>query len=159
MTKKATTFMKEEGKGYVEIKRGKIVWFTARMMVMDGFQDFNLPPGKYVYDKSDGMVKPHSDGSFPDWRAVIPKRKGYHKAEVETEYNMLKVLMREYKRSPVVILKAKGVRVFLNYGYYDYLTSQGYGEALWKVKDKESPVLFFQGKQLSALVMPVRIEE
>ena len=71
---------------------------------------------------------------------------------------MLKVLERAYSPSRLVVLKAKGLRVFLNYDYYAYLNERP-TDIMWKIKDKESPVLFFQGKQLSALVMPVRIEE
>lgn len=94
MAKKATTFMKEDGEGWIEVKRGKVVWLTRKMMVMDGYQDFSLPPGRYIYDKDDNMVKPHTNGHFPKWKEAIPKRKGYHKAQVESEDNMLKILER-----------------------------------------------------------------
>ena len=69
---------------------------------------------------------------------------------------MLKLLKRSYRSDLIVILKVKGVRAFLNYKYYQYLTEK-FCDYTWKVKGAEEPILFYYGKTLVAVVMPVRI--
>lgn len=51
----------------------------------------------------------------------------------------------------VVMLKGKGVKAFLDYEYYQYLTDRGYSDYGWKVKSREDPILFYVGKELAAI--------
>jgi len=158
MAKKATSFMKEAEKGWIEVRKSKTLWTNGQILVMDGYSsEFGgLGCGKYSYDVSANLIKPVKASEFPKVRDVIPKRRGYHKAEPVTEFDMLKLLKRSYRSDLIVILKGKGVRAFLNYKYYQYLTEK-FCDYTWKVKGAEEPILFYYGKTLVAVVMPVRI--
>ena len=129
------------------------------MLVMNGYREFNFPPGHYFYDGETGLIQPRKKSDFPNFKEVIPKSKGYHKAEIVTEYNLLKLLKGQ--SGLIVMLKGKGkdVKAFLDYEYYQYLTDRGYGDYGWKVKSKEDPILFYVSKELAAVVMPFRVEE
>ncbi len=167
MAKKATSFMKKKGKGFIKIWKSRRknttfeteAWTDGAMLVMNGYREFNFPPGHYYYDGETGLIQPRKKSDFPDFKAVIPKSKGYHKAEVVTEYNLLKLLKGQ--SGLIVMLKGKGkdVKAFLDYEYYQYLTDRGYGDYGWKVKSKEDPILFYVGKEKAAVVMPYRVEE
>jgi hypothetical protein len=165
MAKKATSFMKAKEKGFIKVWKSRDKYSTTRqawtdgaILVMDGHQEFNFPPGCYYYDGKTGLIEPRKKSDFPDFKEIIPKSKGYHKAEVITEYNLLKLLKKHDGRL-IVILKGKGVKAFLDYEYYKYLLDDAYTEYTWKVKDGEDPILFYMGKEKAAVVMPIRVEE
>jgi len=164
MAKKATSFMKAKEKGFIKVWKSRDKYSTIRqawtdgaMLVMNGHQEFNFPPGYYFYDGKTGLIEPRKKSDFPDFKAVIPKSKGYHKAEIVTEYNLLK-LLKGYD-GMMVMLKGKGVRAFLRYDYYEYLTGESHTDYTWKVKSGEDPILFYLGKEKAAVVMPVKVEE
>ena len=167
MAKKATSFMKKKEKGWIKIWKSRRkhttfeteAWTDGAMLVMNGYREFNFPPGHYYYDGKTGLIEPRKKSDFPDFKAVIPKSKGYHKAEIVTEYNFLKLLKGQ--SGLIVMLKGKGkdVKAFLDYEYYQYLTDRGYGDYGWKVKSREDPILFYVGRELAAVVMPFRVEE
>ncbi len=167
MAKKATSFMKKKGKGFIKIwksRRKNITfdteaWTDGAMLVMNGYREFNFPPGHYYYDGKTGLIEPRKKSDFPNFKEVIPKSKGYHKAEIVTEYNFLK-LLKGYSGLIVMLKgKGKGVKAFLDYEYYQYLTDRGYGDYGWKVKGGQDPILFYVRKELAAVVMPFRVEE
>lgn len=165
MAKKATSFMKAKEKGFIKIwkSRGKYstirqAWTDGAILVMDGHQEFNFPPGCYFYDGKTGLIEPRKKSDFPDLKEVIPKAKGYHKAEPVTDYNLLR-LSKMYDSRLLVTLKGKGVMAFLDYEYYKYLTEGAYTDFTWKVKSGQDPILFYLGKEKAAVVMPVRVEE
>lgn len=167
MAKKATSFMKKKGKGWIKIWKSRRknttfeteAWTDGAMLVMNGYREFNFPPGHYYYDGQTGLIQPRKKSDFPDFKAVIPKSKGYHKAEIVTEYNFLKLLKGQ--SGLIVMLKGKGkdVKAFLDYEYYQYLTDRGYGDYGWKVKSRRDPILFYVRKELAAVVMPFGVEE
>ena len=167
MAKKATSFMKKKGKGFIKIWKSRRkdttfeteAWTDGAMLVMNGYREFNFPPGHYYYDGKTGLIQPRKKSDFPNFKELIPKSKGYHKAVIVTEYNLLK-LLKGYS-GLVVMLKGKGkdLKAFLDYEYYQYLTDGGYGDYSWKVKGKEDPILFYVKKELAAVVMPFRVEE
>ena len=74
MAKKAISFMKEQGEGWVQVRKvktvagkiDKVVWTTRTMIVMNSYGEFNLPAGKYIFDNATKMIVPHKDGQFPD---------------------------------------------------------------------------------------------
>ena len=163
MAKKATSFMKAKEKGWIKVWKSRDKYSTMRqawtdgaMLVMDGHQDFNFPPGYYFYDGKTGLIEPRKKSDFPSFKEVIPKSKGYHKAEPVTDYNLLRLL--KHNSRLLVTLQGKGVKVFLDYEYYRYLTEEGYTEYSWKVKSGEDPILFYLGKEKAAIVMPVRAQ-
>ena len=168
MAKKATSFMKKKGKGFIKIWKSRHkhttfeteAWTDGAMLVMNGYREFNFPPGHYYYDGETGLIQPRKKSDFPNFKAIIPKLKGYHKAEIVTEHNLLK-LLKKYDGRLIVMLKGKGkdVKAFLDYEYYQYLTDRGYSGYSWKVKGKEDPILFYVSKELAAVVMPFRVEE
>lgn len=168
MAKKATSFMKKKGKGFIKIWKSRRkhttfeteAWTDGAMLVMNGYREFNFPPGHYYYDGETGLIQPRKKSDFPNFKAIIPKLKGYHKAEIVTEHNLLK-LLKKYDGRLIVMLKGKGkdVKAFLDYEYYQYLTDRGYSGYGWKVKSKEEPILFYVSKELAAVVMPFRVEE
>ena len=167
MAKKATSFMKKKEKGWIKIWKSRRknttfeteAWTDGAILVMNRYREFNFPPGHYYYDGKTGLIEPRKKSDFPNFKEVIPKSKGYHKAEIVTEYNLLKLLKGH--SGLIVMLKGKGkdVKAFLDYEYYQYLTDRGYGDYSWKVKSKEDPILFYVGKELAAVVMPFRVEE
>lgn len=164
MAKKATSFMKASGKGFIKVwksrkKTGATIrqaWTEGRILVLDGLPyEFDLPCGSYVYEPKGGLIKP---GKVPDIKSVIPKQKGYHKVEVVTEYNLLSLL--KWDSFFLVTLKGNGVKAFLRYDFYQYLTENAYStDITWKVKSKRDPVLFFLDKCLCAMVMPYNLNE
>lgn len=168
MAKKATSFMKKKGKGWIKIWKSRRkdstfeteAWTDGAILVMNGYREFNFPPGHYYYDGHTGLIQPRKKSDFPDFKAVIPKLKGYHKAEVVIDYGLL-MLLKKHDDRLIVMLKGKGkdVKAFLDYEYYQYLTDRGYREYGWKVKGKEEPILFYVGKELAAVVMPFRVED
>jgi len=167
LAKKATSFMKKKGKGFIKIWKSRRkdttfeteAWTDGAILVMNGYREFNFPPGHYYYDGETGLIQPRKKSDFPDFKGVIPKLKGYHKAEIAVEYDLLKLLKGQ--SGLVVMLKGKGkdVKAFLDYEYYQYLTDRGYGDYSWKVKSGKDPILFYVGKELAAVVMPFRVEE
>lgn len=162
MAKKATSFMKAKEKGFIKVWKSskygiRQAWTDGAMLVMDGHQEFNFPPGHYYYDGHTGLIEPRKKSDFPNFKEVIPKLKGYHKAEVVTDYNLLR-LLKKYDGGLIVMLKGKGVKAFLDYQYYKYLTEGDYTEYSWKIKSGEDPILFYLGKEKAAVVMPVRVE-
>ena len=168
MAKKAISFMKKKERGWIKIWKSRRknttfeteAWTDGAILVMNGCREFNFPPGHYYYDGQTGLIQPKKKSDFPDFKAVIPKLKGYHKAEIATEYNLLK-LLKKYDGRLIVMLKGKGkdVKAFLDYEYYQYLTDRGYGDYGWKVKGKKDPILFYVRKEMAAVVMPFRVEE
>ncbi len=165
MAKKAISFMKKKEKGFIKIWKSKRkhttfeteAWTDGAILVMNGYREFNFPPGYYFYDGQTGLIEPRKKSDFPNFKEVIPKSKGYHKAEIVTEYNLLKLLKGQ--SGLIVMLKGKGVKAFLDYEYYQYLTDRGYSDYGWKVKSREDPILFYVSKELAAVVMPFRVEE
>ena len=164
MAKKATSFMKVKGKGFIKVWKSRDEYSTIRqawtdgaMLVMDGHQDFNFPPGHYYYDGKTGLIEPRKKSDFPDFKEVIPKSKGYHKAEVVTDYNFLRLLKMNSRL--LVTLKGKEAKAFLDYEYYQYLVESAYTEITWKVKSGKDLILFYLGKEKAAIVVPVRVEE
>ena len=164
MAKKATSFMKAKEKGFIKVWKSRDKYSTIRqawtdgaMLVMDGHQEFNFPPGHYFYDGKTGLIEPRKKSDFPNFKEVIPKAKGYHKAEVVTDYNFLRLLKMNNRL--IVTLKGKGVKAFLDYEYYQYLMEGAYTDIAWKVKSGQDPILFYQGKEKAAIIMPVRVEE
>ena len=167
MAKKATSFMKKKGKGWIKIWKSRRkdttfeteAWTDGAMLVMNGYREFNFPPGHYFYNGQTGLIEPRKKSDFPDFKGVIPKSKGYHKAEIVMEYDLLKLLKGQ--SGLIVMLKGKGkdVKAFLDYDYYQYLTDRGYGDYGWKVKSRRDPILFYVRKELAAVVMPFGVEE
>ena len=156
--------MKAKRKGFIKVWKSRDKYSTIRqawtdgaMLVIDGHQDFNFPPGHYFYDGQTGLIQPKKASDFPDLKSIIPKSKGYHKAEIVTDYNFLRLL--KHNSRLLVTLKGKGVKAFLDYEYYQYLVENAYTDITWKVKSGEDPILFYLGKEKAAVVMPVRIEE
>jgi len=166
MAKKAISLMKKREKGWIKIWKSRRkhstfeteAWTDGAILVMNGCREFNFPPGCYYYNGKTGLIEPRKKSDFPNFKEVIPKSKGYHKAEIVTEYNLLK-LLKKYDGNLIVMLKGKGVKAFLDYEYYQYLTDRGYGDYGWKVKSGQDPILFYVGKELAAVVMPYRVEE
>lgn len=164
MAKKATSFMKAKEKGWIKVWKSRDKYSTVRqawtdgaMLVMDGHQDFNFPPGYYFYDGKTGLIEPRKKSDFPNFKETIPKAKGYHKAEPATDYNLLRLL--KHNSRFLVTLKDKGVKAFLDYEYYQYLMEGVYTDITWKVKSGEDPILFYLGKEKAAIVMPVKVAE
>jgi len=166
MAKKAISFMKKKEKGFIKIWKSRRknttfeteAWTDGAILVMNGYREFNFPPGHYYYDGKTGLIQPRKKSDFPDFKGVIPKLKGYRKAEVVIDYGLL-MLLKKHDDRLIVMLKGKGkdVKAFLDYEYYQYLTNRGYGEYSWKVKGKEDPILFYVGKELAAVVMPYKV--
>ena len=163
MAKKATSFMKAKEKGWIKVWKSRDKYSTMRqawtdgaILVMDGHQEFNFPSGCYFYDGKTGLIEPRKKSDFPDFKEVIPKTKGYHRAQEATEHNLLKLLKKH--NGLIVTLKGKGVKAFLDYEYYKYLTEGAFTEYTWKVKSGEDPILFYLGREKAAIVMPVRVE-
>jgi len=158
MAKKATSFMRE--RGFIKVwnsrqKKGgtRQAWSDGRILVWDGLPwDFDLPVGSYVYE--DGIIKP---GKIPNFKELIPKQKGYHKADIvtDTEYNLLRLLKRDSLL--LVTLKAKGIKAYLRYDYYQYITEKSYEAGIWKIKTKIDPILYLIDKSISVVVMPYKL--
>lgn len=159
MVKKATSFMKKDGKGFIKVWKSKQnghtiqkqIWATAHLLVLESF-DFDLPPGSYLYDTEAGLIKP---GEIPDLKRAIPKLRGYKKAQPVMEYNYLKLL--QVDSCLLVTFKGRGVQAFVNYDYYQYLC-QINAEYTWKVKAEDQAVLLYHGKSLAAVVMPRKLD-
>lgn len=168
--KKALSLMKKRNKGFIKIWKSRAknmptfrqVWSNGEVMVIDGFnEDFNLEPGSYIYDPTTGLIKP---AEIPDLLSVIPKLKGYHKAEAVRDNDYL-VLLKDTKtgwnqvKNPLVTLKGNGVKAYVDFTYYQYLLGCVLGESIWKVKDGESVVLVYdpERKAVRAVVMPVKL--
>ena len=156
MAKKAISFMKE--KGFIKVwnsrqKTGattRQAWSDGRILVWDGLPwEFDLPVGSYVYEPKGGIIKP---GKIPNLKSEIPKQTGYHRVEPVFEYNLLKLLKRD--SFLLVTLKGKGVRAFLKYDYYQYITEKAYQTVTWKVKSGHDPILFLIDKYICGAVMP-----
>lgn len=160
MAKKAISFMKKEGRGFIKVWESRQkdcttirqAWTDGKILVMDGHNEFNLDPGSYIYDAESGLIK---SGKFPKLKDIIPKMKGYHKTEAIYDDGLLR-LSKEITRL-LVTLKGNGVKAFLDHDYYQYFTEGAYADWTWKVKGGEDPILFYLGKELAGLVMPIKV--
>lgn len=168
MAKTAISFMKKAGEGYIKLWKAKVngnsevrqLWTDKRILVLDGFgyDQFNFPAGTYLFEKETGLIVPGDPPFNLKLKAILPKMKGYRKAEVVRDYGLLRLSQKDGKL--IVTLKGKGVMAFLDYEYYHYLTMPTYmpENLAWKVKSGEDPVLFFWEKDLRGMVMPINIE-
>jgi len=160
LAKKAISFMKKEGRGFIKVWESKQkhsttirqMWTEGHILVMDGHNEFNLDPGSYIYDAESGLIK---SGKFPKLKEAIPKMKGYHKVEAVYDDGLLRLSKQEIRL--LVTLKGNGVKALLNYDYYQYFTEGAYADWTWKVKGGEDAILFYLGKELAGVVMPIKV--
>lgn len=154
--KEALKIMREQGKGFVKVTKEGAVWTDGRILVFDS-NIFDLPGGEYSYQAE---IKGFVPGKMPEYEAVIPKdENGYLEVEPVMEHNCLKLLKREYKNQYVVSLAGNGVEQHIRYLFFQCLLNLSGGAGHWKAsRNSFDPVLFFQGKTLKAVVMPIDID-
>jgi len=161
---------KGRGPGVIKVwcsrkKGGKIkreCWSNGQILVLDDFGAFSpsgqfssLPLGSYRYDSDSGVLIQVNSGKIPKLLEAIPKLTGYRKAKPVMDDFMLR-LNRLDEKTLLVTLEANGVRVRLNYDYYQYLVYR-FADSSWKVKAPDEQVVFYYGKTLAAVVMPVKV--
>ncbi len=158
--KEALRIMKEQGKGFVKVTKEGAVWTDGRILVLDS-NIFDLSEGEYSYQAESKTFIP---GKMPDYEAVIPKHEnGYLEVEPVREHGCLKLLKREYKKQYVVSLAGNGIEQHIRYLFFECLlnlpSSGSGGIDNWKAsRNGFDPVLFFQGKTLKAVVMPIDMD-
>lgn len=166
MAKTARGLMKKADKGYIKVwcsrnKGGKIkreCWSNGQILVLDDLGAFSgsaslmgLGLGSYIYEPDTGLI---TQGKIPKLLAAIPKLRGYKKAKAVMDDDMLR-LNRMHQKGLLVTLEANGVRVRLDYEYYEYLEYR-FSDSIWKVKAPDEPIVFYYGKTLAAVVMPIK---
>jgi len=156
--KEALRIMRDQGKGWVKVSKEGTVWTDGRVLVLDS-DGFDLPEGEYSYQANSSTFIP---GKMPDYKAVIPKDgNGYLEVEPVREHGCLKLLKREYKKQYIVSLAGNGIEQHIRRLFFECLlnlpSSRGINN--WKAsRSKYDPVLFFQGKTLKAVVMPIDMD-
>ena len=166
MAKTARSLMKNGGKGYIKVwcsrkKGGKIkreCWSNGQILVLDDLGAFSgsaslmsLGLGSYIYEPDTGVL---TQGKIPKLLAAIPKLKGYRKAKAVEDDNMLR-LNRRHQKGLLVTLQANGVQARLDYEYYEYLVYR-FADSTWKVKAPDEAIVFYYGKRLVGVVMPIK---
>ncbi len=154
--KEALKIMREQGKGFVKVTKEGAVWTDGRILVLNS-NIFDLPGGEYSYQAESRTFIP---GKMPDYEAVIPKDgNGFMKVEPVEEHGCLKLLKREYKKQYIVSLASRnGVEQHIRYLFFECLMNLG-GAGHWKAgRNSFDPVLYFQGKTLKAVVMPIDMD-
>lgn len=157
--KEALKIMREQGKGFVKVTKEGTVWTDGRVLVLDS-DGFGLPEGEYSYQAESRSFIP---GKMPDYEAVLPNEpeEDYTEVEPVREHDHLKLLKREYKKQYIVSLAGNGIEQHIRYLFFECLLNlplSGDG-CHWKAsRSKYDPVLFFQGKILKAVVMPIDID-
>jgi len=159
--KEALRIMRDQGKGFVKVTKEGAVWTDGRVLMLDS-DDFDLPEGEYSYQAESRTFIP---GKMPDYEAVLPKEDENDYLEVKPvrEHDCLKLLKREYKKQFVVSLSGNGIEQHIRYLFFECLlnlpSSGSGGIDNWKAsRSKYDPVLFFQGKTLKAVVMPIDMD-
>ena len=168
MAKKVTSFMKEQGKGYLKIWearekdaiRQRDLWTDGTVIFFDTY-DFSLPKGCYQYQSGNFIRIKQKE--MPDIKGVIPSQRGYRVAEIPLDnYGYLSILTPLYGGKSLIKLTAKtkkSLYVYIRYDFFEYLNTKVVLDwCEFKIKSPEDPVLVFYEKELKAVIMPVKIE-